>query len=318
MSQQIPDLESQLDSLKKQLEELGVSPLSTLTPQQARQQVQQVNKILCESVEVAAKLDNSKINSAIGQIPLRFYTPQGTGPFPVLVYFHGGGWVFGNLDTYDSLCSAIAHQANCIVVSVDYPLAPEHPFPAAVVAGDFATQWVVENASLFNGDSQRIAVGGDSAGGNLATVVARRFRERDPSPLVYQLLIYPVTNLHSLETDSYQAFADDFFLSKNDMIWCRQHYLPTEKASLSPDASPLLVDNCQGLPPTYLVSAGRDVLRDDGLAYAAKLSEAGVSVKCHCYEEMIHGFFTMNAVFGAYIAEASQQIAAELRLAFAA
>ena len=214
----------------------------------------------------------------------------------MLVFFHGGGWVICDLDSHDSLCRSFANRACCVVVSVDYRLAPEHKFPAAVEDAYAATQWVANNASRINGDPTRIAVGGDSAGGNLAAVVAIMARDHNKPSLKYQLLIYPATDVSSTNTDSYRNYADGYFLTKGDGEWFCHHYLNCAEDRLNPSVSPLLTPDLSRLPPALVITAGFDVLRDEGESYAKRLKEAGVSVKCTRYEGMIHGFMSMDGL----------------------
>ncbi len=242
-----------------------------------------------------ARVENRKVPSPDGDIPVRVYTPEGSGPFPILVYFHGGGWVIGDLDTHDELCRNLANEANCIVVAVDYRLAPEHKFPACTEDCYAATKWVAENASQFNGDSSRIAVGGDSAGGNLTAVVALMARDRGGPPLVFQLLLYPVTDLR-LNTASMEENAEGYFLTKQDMIWFINHYVNNEEDKQNPLASPMLATNLSGLPPALVITAEYDPLRDEGELYGKRLKEAGVSTTISRYDGMIHAFLSLWAV----------------------
>ena len=187
-------LDPQAEALLQQLIRGNVPSLSTLTPAQAREMTRSM-AVLAAAPEAVAHVENLAIPGPRGQIPVRIYTPQGHGPFPVLVFYHGGGWVICDLDTHDSLCRSLANRACCVVVSVDYRLAPEHKFPAAVEDACAAVQWVADNARRIGGDPARIAVGGDSAGGNLATVAAIMARDHNGPRITYELLIYPVTDL---------------------------------------------------------------------------------------------------------------------------
>ena len=246
---------------------------------------------------------------------MRIYTPQGSGPFPVLVYFHGGGWVIGNVDTHDPTCRTLTNAAGCVVVSVDYRLAPEHKFPAAVDDCYAATQWVAANAAAINGDSSRIAIGGDSAGGNLTAVVAIEARDKGGPPLVFQLLVYPVTD-YSFSTPSYRDNGDGYLLTKDSMVWFWDHYLRSEADGQDYRASPLRASDLTGLPPALVITAEYDPLRDEGEAYAARLQEAGVSVTCTRYDGMIHGFYGLTAVVD-QARKAVEESVAALRASFA-
>jgi acetyl esterase len=241
-------------------------------------------------IEVA-RVEDRSIPGPAGPIPVRVYTPQpGDGPFPVLVYFHGGGWVICNLDTHDATCRGLAKTAGCVVVSVDYRLAPEHRFPAAAEDCYAAAKYVVEHAAEFGGDPKRVAIGGDSAGGNLTAVVAQMARDKGGPRLVHQLLIYPATDA-MLNTTSMRENATGYFLTTTLMEWFWNHYAPTEAERQNPYASPLRAADLRGLPPATVLTAEFDPLRDEGEAYAAKLSEAGVPVRLTRYDGMIHGFF---------------------------
>ena len=183
--------------------------------------------------ESIVRIENRTVPGPAGQIPVRIYTPVGTAPFPVLVYFHGGGWVIGNLDTHDGICRSLANRVGCLVVSVDYRLAPEHRFPAAPEDCYAATRWLAEHAGSLGGDKGRIAVGGDSAGGNLAAVVALMARDRGGPKLAFQLLVYPATDT-DFETRSYRENSEGYFLTRADMVWFWNHYAPRDEDRRTP------------------------------------------------------------------------------------
>jgi len=288
-------LDPQAEALLQQMAQMNIPPFYTLTPAQARE-IMRGMAALSSEPEVVANVENLTITGPGGQIPLRIYTPRGDGPFPILVFFHGGGWVICDLDTHDNLCRSLTNRACCVVVSVGYRLAPEHKFPSAVEDAYAATQWVVNNANRINGDPTRIAVGGDSAGGNLAAVVAIMARDHHGPSLRYQLLIYPATDVSSNNTDSYRNYADGYFLTKGDGEWFCDQYLNCEEDRLNPAASPLLAPDLSGLPPALVITAEFDVLRDEGESYAKRLKGAGVSVKCKRYKGMIHGFMSMDGL----------------------
>ena len=279
----------------KQMEAAGGPPMEQLTPELARMGAD--FRMLAGVPEEVAKVENRTIPVLGGEIPVRIYTPVGEGPFPALVYYHGGGWVIGNLDTVDVPCRLLANRAGCVVISVDYRLAPEHKFPTAAEDSYAAAKWVADNAASIQVDPEQIAVGGDSAGGNLATVVALMAREQGGPTLAYQMLIYPVTN-HSYQTESYQENGEGYFLTKNTMEWFWNHYLRDEQDGQNPYASPLLAEDLSGLPPALVITAGFDPLRDEGEAYAERLKAAGVPVEATRYDKMIHGFFWMPGVLG--------------------
>jgi acetyl esterase len=308
-------LDPQAQGFLEQLAAAEAPPLHELSVDDARQVIVELFGTK-ENLEPIGKVEDRMIPGADGEISVRVYTPEGTGPFPVLVYYHGGGWVIGNLDAYDPTCRALTNAARCVVVSIEYRLAPEHKFPAAPEDCYAALQWVGANADGINGDPMRIAIGGDSAGGNLTAVVAQMSRDRGGVSPVYQLLVYPVTD-HGYDTPSYRENADDYLLTKDAMVWFWNHYLRSESDGNSPLASPLRADNLRDLPPALVITAEFDPLRDEGEAYAAKLRDAGVPVMLTRYDGMIHGFFSLGAVLDQgknAIAEA----AAGLRAAFSA
>jgi len=288
-------LDPQAEALLQRMVQMNVPALNTLTPTQAREMMRGLAP-LCAAPEAVANVENLRIPGPGGNIPVRIYTPQGNSPFPILVFFHGGGWVICDLDTHDNLCRSLTNGACCVVVSVDYRLAPEHKFPAAVEDAYAATQWAANNAHRINGNPDLIAVGGDSAGGNLAAVVAIMARDQDGPGLTYQLLIYPATDVSSFNTDSYQKYADGYFLTKGDGEWFCNQYLNCEEDRLNPHASPLLAPDLSGLPPVLVITAEFDVLRDEGESYAKRLKKAGVFVKCTRYKGMIHGFMGMDGL----------------------
>ncbi len=307
-------LDTQARALLDQMAAAGAPPFESLTPEQAREMIMQMRE-LAGPPEPVARVEDRVAATAAGPIPVRIYTPEAAGPLPMLVYFHGGGWVIGNLETVDAPCRALANRAGCLIVSVDYRLAPEHKFPAAAEDCYAATRWAAEHAAELGGDPARIAVGGDSAGGNLAAVVALMARERGGPRLAYQLLIYPVTN-YDFSTPSYQENAEGYLLTKNAMVWFWDHYLRQPSDWEHPYASPLRAADLRGLPPAFVITAEYDPLRDEGEAYADRLRQAGVPTELRRYDGMIHGFFQMAGVFDQgkkVIADA----AAALRAAFA-
>ena len=287
-------LDPQAKALLDQMAEAGAPPFESLTPEQARELILQMRE-LAGPPEPVAGVEDSMIPTPDGQIPVRIYTPEGSGPFPVLVYFHGGGWVIGSVDTIDPPCRALANAAGCVIVSIDYRLAPEDKFPAAPEDCYAATRWVAEYAAGISADPSRMAVGGDSAGGNLAAVVALMARDRGGPPLAYQLLVYPVTN-YDFSTASYEENGEGYLLTKNAMVWFWDHYLRTEEDGAHPYASPLRAPDLRGLPPALVITAEFDPLRDEGEAYARRLQEAGVPVALKRSDGMIHGFWQMGGV----------------------
>jgi len=292
-------LDPQVQTYLEQMAALNAPPLHTLAPEVIRQTIaMQTNAALSAgNLEPVAKVENRTIPGPGGELPIRIYTPQGEGPFPALVFFHGGGWVICNLDTHDALCRSLTNAAGCVVASVDYRLAPEHKFPAAPHDCYAATQWVAKHGAELNVDATRIAVGGDSAGGNLAAVVAQMARDQGGPALVFQLLIYPSTSFVA-STPSREENGSGYFLTQQDMNWFADHYLNDESDRTNPLASPALAAHLDGLPPALIITAEYDPLRDEGDAYGQQLIKAGVPATVSCYKGMIHGFMSMGPIFG--------------------
>ena len=232
-------------------------------------------------------------------IPVRVYRPSAAQDLPALIYFHGGGFVICNLDTHDRICRMLANASGCVVVSVDYRLAPEHRYPAAAEDAYSATRYVAEHASEFGIDPSRIAVGGDSAGANLATVVAMMARDRGGPALKFQLLIYPVTDFTEHATQSERDYGHGYFLEEEQMDWFADQYFATQADRHSPYASPSKASDVRGLPPAMVITGECDPLRDQGEAYAEKLRSAGVAVALKRYEGMIHPFVSLAGIVDA-------------------
>jgi acetyl esterase len=307
-------LDPQVQVFLDELKAVGLPPLHQLTPEEARATVVANTKLL-EPPKPMTRIEDRRVPGHGGWIPVRIYVPCDKKSLPVLVFYHGGGWVIGDVPSYESLCTAIAQAAECIVVSVDYRLAPEHRFPAAVDDAYAATSWVAENAELFGGDPRRVAVGGDSAGGNLAAVVCLMARDRGVFRPTLQILIYPATD-HSFNTSSYGACADGYLLSREDMKWFWGHYLAHAEDGDNPCASPLRASNLSGLPPALVITAEYDPLRDEGEAYATRLRSGGVPVTLSRYSGMIHAFVWWTSRFDQAHA-AIREVAAALKCAFA-
>ncbi|MFK7894380.1 MAG: alpha/beta hydrolase [Myxococcota bacterium] len=240
-----------------------------------------------------ASVEDRTIEGPGGPLPIRIYTPPGGGTKSGIVYFHGGGWVLCSLDTHDSTCRELASGTDSVVVSVDYRLAPEAKFPAAPNDCYAATVWTFEQASTLGIDASRIAVAGDSAGGNLAAVVSLMARDQDGPSIHHQLLVYPVTDSR-LETPSYEENGSGYFLSKEMMRWFWHHYLENESDGANPLASPLRAEDLSGLPPATVITAEFDPLRDEGKALATRLQEANVTTQYTNYPGVFHGFFAMT------------------------
>jgi acetyl esterase len=297
-----PEIQAQLQRMAA----AGTPPLEQQSVEQARRlHLQGAAALAGSPVEVAAVADRT-IAGPVGDLPVRTYTPHGQPPFPIVVWFHGGGWVVGTLDTYDSVCRALAAAVPAVVVAVDYRLAPEHRYPAAAEDAYAATLWASRNAAELDGSQQRLAVAGDSAGGNLAAVVALGARDRGGPAIGFQLLVYPITD-HAMDTASYREHADGYHLTAAGMRWYWDHYLGGADGG-APDASPLRAAFFGDLPPALVITAEHDVLRDEGEAYATRLRAAGVPADISRYPGMVHGFFRWRAVTPA--AEAAMQEAA--------
>ena len=291
--------------------------IHTLSVEDARQQVLFSVAALEDEKEPIKSVEDRLIPGPKGTIPVRIYTPEGEGPLPVLVYFHGGGWVLCNLDTHDPICRALANLVGCIVVSVDYRLAPEHKYPAAVEDCYAATCWVAENATAIGGDPTRLAVGGDSAGGNLTAVVSLIARDEDGPPIIFQLLIYPVTDYYLPGTASYTENQEGYLVTRTDMIWYFGHYLSSQDEAQDPHVSPLKAPDLSNLPPAMVITAEFDPLRDEGEAYAQRLQEAGVPVILKRYNGLIHGLFGLeNGIEIEQAIQAQTDAANALREAF--
>jgi acetyl esterase len=307
-------LDPQTYAYLEQLAAAGAPPLHELAVAEARQVIVALFGTQGAPEPVGAVAERT-IPGAGGEMPMRIYTPDGTGPFPVLVYLHGGGWVIGHLEAYDATCRALTNAAGCMVVAMEYRLAPEHTFPAAPEDCYAATCWVAANAAAIGGDPRRMAIGGDSAGGNLTAVVAHMARDQGGPALVYQLLVYPVTNYGS-DTASYRENADGYPLTKEAMVWFWNHYLRSAADGVNPLASPLRANDLRGLPPAMVLTAEFDPLRDEGEVYARRLQEAGVPVTLKRYAGMMHGFFSLGAVLDQG-KQAMADAAAGLRAIFA-
>ena len=274
----------------------GGAPLRSLSPAQVRER-SRLGPFIEFRDEVARKTD-VLVPGARRALALRIYEPRGKGPFPVLLYFHGGGFVFGGLDEADHLCVAFAARTPCLVVSVDYRLSPESPFSAALEDAQEALRWTCGHAAGHGGDPGRIAVAGESAGANLAAVLCRLARDEGGPRLAFQLLLCPWTDLSSFESGSRGLFGRGPWLPLANLDYYRDQYLESEALAADPRVSPLRAEDLGGLPPAHVVTAEFDPLRDEGEAYARRLAEAGCRVTTRRYEGMIHSFFVLNAALG--------------------
>jgi acetyl esterase len=288
-------LDIQMKSLLDAMAKANTPAFHTLTPQEARR-IASARQQAGEP-EPVAKVEDRKLPSAASEIPVRIYTPAGQPPFGVLVYFHGGGWVIGDIAMTDQPCRLLANASGCMVVSVEYRLAPEYKFPAGPEDCYAAAKWVADNAVSLNVDPKRIAVGGTSAGATLAAAVTLMAQDRGGPRLAYQLLVYPATTTE-LTTASHREFAKDsyYILSRADMQWFWGHYLARSEDSKNHYACPANAKRLSGLPPAFVITAEYDPLRDEGEAYAARLSEEGVSTILKRYDGVTHGFFGMPAL----------------------
>jgi len=305
-------LSPKLDPIVRQLLEAaeaeGNPPLESFSPAEARQLAADGLKLAGGTLEPVRSIQNLRIPGPDCEIPIRVYTPDAPEPRPALIYFHGGGWVVCDLDTHDVVCTAIANRAGSTVIAVDYRLAPEHKFPAAVIDSYAATAWVASHAEQLGVDPKRISVGGDSAGGNLAAVVSLKSRDEKGPAIALQVMVYPVTDLSSFSTPSYEEFGESHYLTKKEMEWFRENYLRNMDDARNPDASPLLARDLGGLPPALIITAECDPLRDEGAAYAKRLQDAGVPLTYTCYPGMIHPFFSLSGAIPQAF-DAIQQVA---------
>ena len=290
-----PDAKALIDLI----EQRGLPPTHTLTPVEARRFYRDRRSFTQPDAPAVGEVRELSCDGPRGSIPLRFYRPIGTTDsaaiLPVLVYFHGGGWTIGDLDTHDVLCRELCNGSGAAVVSVDYRMGPEHPFPAASDDCLAATSWVRAHATSLGVDATRLAVGGDSAGGNLAAVVAIAARNAGDLPIAFQLLIYPATDQRRQHA-SHTTNGAGHLLTRETIAYYHDHYFDPPAVDLDWRASPLLAEDLSGLPPSLVLTAGFDPLRDEGLDYADRLVAAGSRASYVCFERQIHGFITMGRV----------------------
>jgi acetyl esterase len=286
--------------------------LTDVSVEQARKNVEDASPVGGGPVVQRIRVRDLRIPSDAAPIPARLYTPEGLADgSPLLVYYHGGGFIVGSVNSHDNTCRLLAQSAGVRVLSVDYRRGPEHPFPAAPADAFTAFGYAAQHAEQLGADPSLIAVGGDSAGGNLAAGTAyQALRAGGPLP-AFQLLFYPGVDW-SRRTRSRDLFADGFFLTDADIEWFRGHYFAHPKDYADPLASPLLAEDLRGMPPTYLATAGFDPLRDEGAAYAERLREAGVPVAYHCHTDLIHGYVNFIGI-GRRFREAVAEAAGALR-----
>jgi acetyl esterase len=293
-------IDPQMQGVIERVNNSGLPPFHTLSAAEARRLYKETRGALSPAVPAVEAVRDLAATGPAGPIPLRLYRGLATAadaPLPLLVYFHGGGWTIGDLDTHDIVCRTLANRARCAVIAVDYRMGPEHRFPAAVEDSVAATRWVAAQAATLGVDAARIAVGGDSAGGNLAAVVAITLRDAGGPPLVFQALAYPATD-QRMDSASHAKFGEGYLLTRDNMLWYRDNYLaPADYDDWR--ASPLRAADLARLPPAHIITAGYDPLLDEGRAYSERLLAAGVPVLYECFEGMAHGFLTMGGVLAA-------------------
>ncbi len=261
-----------------------------------------------------AHVENRTITGPLGEIPIRLYVPEGHGPFPVLLYFHGGGWISGNLDTEDSGCRYFCRESSCLVLSVGYRLPPEHPFPIGLEDCYAAACWLAEQTTLLGGDPARLAVCGASGGGNFAAAIALMCRDREGPPLCFQLLLVPALDF-DLTTSSWQSY-DGYMICSQEFLLVRNLYIPNIEERIHPYAAPLLAADLHSLPPALIITAECDPVRDGAERYGQRLRSAGVPATTSRYEGMVHGFMGMRTVVPQEAEAALKEASLALRTAF--
>ncbi len=288
-------LDPQVQAIRDQLERENAPRLYTMSIPAARAADLAAVRAGAGDAEPVARVANRVIPGPATDLPIRIYWPDRAGPCPLLVYFFGGGWSLGTIDTCDGVCRQLTNAAGCVTIAAGYRLAPEHKFPAAVHDCHAATSWVASHAAEFGADPARLAVGGDSAGGNLVAAVTLLARDQGGPAIIHQLLVYPNTD-YQAENPSMRAGTDPYLFNVTAVEWYWGMYLASSEHGTNPLASPLRAADLAGLPPATVITAEYDPLRDEGEAYAARLADAGVGVELTRYEGMIHGFFTMSGV----------------------
>lgn len=310
-------LDPQIERILLQVKKAAYPEFWQLTPAQARAQYEKTAPVLDARPIGLYEVDNLDIPGPHGPIPVRVYTPrppQAGERLPLLVWLHGGGFVVGSLNSYDALCRQLARRADCIVVAVDYRLAPEHKFPCAVDDSFAALNWVAAHADPLHADPTRLAIGGDSAGGTLAAACTLLARDHGGPALCFQLLVYPGVAAKP-DSASHHEFAEGYILSRHSILWFFNHYLRDERDCYDPRFAPLVAEDLSRLPPALLIVAGFDPLRDDELAYYRRLQEAGNQVELAYYAGMVHAFFSFSGAVDA-AREAVDRAAGALRRAF--
>lgn len=293
-----PQVAAFLETQAEAQEENGIPPILEQTPEMARSGYRALAEAMGPGPDLFDVEDRTIPGPDQNEIPIRVYRPSNKKNLPILVYFHGGGWVIGDLDTHDQVCRLLCDGAQTLVIAVDYRLAPEHAFPAAVRDAYAALDWTERHAEKLGGDALRIAVGGDSAGGNLAAVVCQLAKERSGPEVVFQLLVYPAVDM-TQSHPSVEENGDGYVLTKDHMTWFRSHYLADSLEWTNPQASPLHSEDLRGLPPALIITAEFDPLRDEGEAYARRLRAAGVEVQTERFEGQVHIFYQLSPIVDA-------------------
>ncbi len=289
----VSELHPQAQAILQRIIESGEPAFETMTPQQAREIADARVIATAGAGPEIGGIEETEIKVKGRRVGLRTYRPKvdgATGPLPLLIYYHGGGFVVGNLDTVDTLCRTIVDAVGCMIVSVDYSLSPEHKFPAPVEDAFGAADWIIANTEALGADPSRIAIAGESSGGALTAAVPQMARSTGADwNLVLQIMVYPATDMHA-DSASYQRLADGYFLTQKKMRWFIDHYLESPDQADDSRASPLLSSDLAGLPPALIITSDLDPLVDEGNGYAQKLQEAGVPTDLHCFEGWPHGF----------------------------
>lgn len=282
-------LDSQSKQLLENIKKTGVPPIYTIPVNEGRKRMEN-DFIHPENWEDIFQIENLKIPCTWGQLGIRVYKSNNEKELPIFIYYHGGGWTLNNLETHESVCRMFANRAKCVVVSVDYRLAPENKFPAALEDAYTTLQWVYDNAEFINGDKNRITVGGDSSGGNLAAAISILSRDRNGPNIIFQVLVYPVTDYYEPGTKSYEDYAKGYYLDRESMIWFWNNYLKEGEDVDNPYICPLRTSNLSNLPNAFILTAEFDPLRDEAEIYAEKLKDAGSNVIIKRYEGVMHNF----------------------------
>lgn len=313
----MPALDAESRAFLDLIEKSGRPPINSLPPMEAKEVFRRGRMVTQPDLPQVDRVREYAAKGPHGEVPVRFYRGAGTadmGALPCHIYYHGGGWVLGDLDSHDWVCRKIANGAQCAVLSVDYRMAPEHVFPAAYDDSLAAVEWAVDNAAMLRIDPKRLSVGGDSAGGNLAAAVAIGLRDAGKIALKAQMLVYPAVDL-SMSGDYYGRFTKDLILTDDTMRWFIDLYVPKAADRKDWRASPLLAKSLKGLPPTLVVLAGHDPLCAEGEAYAARLKAEGVRVTVHTFPGQIHGFVS-NGKLLPKSNDALEQVTTALKAAF--